>query len=164
MHEKNVLLPLLPMTLLLATDGGFKPATRAWVGYANTLACWTLFPLLVRDELRIPYFVLTGLWVYLMGLPPFSLDAYFSSEEPVGLLTGTIHLSTYLAMVAWHVCEYFVEPPTGKPDLWVVVNVCIGAAGFGICYLWCLRRLVDGSGLLEDVGLRKRTVDTKKSQ
>lgn len=146
-HEKNVLLPLLPMTLLLAGHRGLTPAIRAWVGFANILACWTMFPLLKRDELRIPYFVLTLLWAYLLGLPPTSLSAYRNVEK-VGLniFTKALHLGFYAGMIVWHIAEAFVDPPTDKPDLWVVANVLVGAAGFGICYLWCLWNLYFRSG------------------
>ena len=163
-HEKNVLLPLLPMTLLLATDGGMKPATRAWTGFANMLGCWTMFPLLARDQLRIPYFVLTGLWAYLLGLPPCSISTLTASAEEGGLSTWSklIHIGTYAGMIGWHVVEAFVPPPENKPDLWVVANVCLGAAGFGICYLWCLWRSVEASGLLWDLGLVKKEVGGEK--
>ena len=166
-HEKNVLLPLLPMTLLLASEGGMKPATRAWVGYANLLGCWTMFPLLSRDQLRVPYFVLTLLWSYLIALPPFSIRAYATSTDDGGLqwTTKLIHLGTYAAMLVWHCLEFYVPPPSSKPDLWVVANVCVGAAGFGICYLWCLWRLVDESGILGDVGVqRKSRLDASKKK
>ena len=130
-HEKNVLLPLLPMTLLLASEGGMKPAIRAWVGYANLLGCWTMFPLLAKDQLRVPYFTLTLLWAYLMGLPPCSLSVYLISTTEGGLhwTSKVAHLGTYAAMLAWHAIVFFVLPPESKPDLWVVANVCLGAAG-----------------------------------
>lgn len=144
-HEKSVLLPLLPMTLLLGGNGGLSKETRAWVGWANMLGTWTLFPLLKREDLRIPYFVITCLWAYLLGLPPTSLETYRSrgseSSEP-HIFTKLLHSCFYIAMVAWHIMEEFVPPPTGKPDLWVVLNVLIGAAGFGIAYLWSLQKLI----------------------
>ncbi|KAE8378583.1 glycosyl transferase [Aspergillus bertholletiae] len=149
-HEKSVLLPLLPMTLMLSGDGGLSKETRAWVGWANMLGSWTMFPLLQRDGLRIPYFVMTLLWAYLLGLPPVSLEVYRgyrSSDDSSPLpephiITKLLHLCFYLAMVGWHVVEAFVPPPAGKPDLWVVLNVLIGAGGFGLAYLWCLRKLI----------------------
>jgi alpha-1,3-glucosyltransferase len=148
-HEKNVLLPLLPMTLLLSGHRGLTPCIRAWVGFANILACWTMFPLLKKDELRIPYFVLTLLWAYLLGLPPTSFSAYRRAERGgLGILTKILHLGFYAGMIAWHILEAFVEPPSDKPDLWVVANVLVGATGFGICYLWCLWNLVLRSGYL----------------
>ncbi|KXT15789.1 hypothetical protein AC579_6255 [Pseudocercospora musae] len=162
-HEKNVLLPLLPMTLLLVTEDGMKPKIRAWVGYANLLASWTLFPLLAKDELKIPYVVLTSLWAYLMGMPPFSISAYRTpaSEGGVNILTKLVHVGTFAAILAWHGLEVFVQPPANKPDLWVVANVALGCAGFGLCYLWCLWNLVVDSGFL---GERKRVRAEKKTQ
>ncbi|KAL1990540.1 hypothetical protein VTN49DRAFT_6379 [Thermomyces lanuginosus] len=140
-HEKSVLLPLLPMTLLLGSEGGLSKQTRAWVGWANLLGVWTLYPLLKREQLRIPYFVMTLLWAYLLGLPPTSWELYRSQSQSkvssVHFLITLIHNVFYLSMVVWHVLEAFVPPPPGKPDLWVVLNVLIGASGFGLAYLWC---------------------------
>jgi len=143
-HEKSVLLPLMPMTLLLAGNQGLTKNTRAWVGFANTLGCWTMFPLLQRVDLRVPYAVLTLLWAYLLGLPPTSLSAYFQEGSTTWAewLTFFLHGFFYLAMGLWHVFEAFLEPPPDKPDLWVVINVGVGAVGFSICYLWCFGRLV----------------------
>jgi len=143
-HEKSVLLPLLPMTLMLGAAGGLRPHTRAWVAFANVLGCWTMFPLLKRDQLRVPYFVLTLLWAWLVGadVPLLSANA---GHAQLGPLTKGIHGGFYAAMVVWHFFEAFVAPPAGKPDTWVVVNVLIGAAGFGLCYLWCLISMVKGS-------------------
>jgi alpha-1,3-glucosyltransferase len=151
-HEKNVLLPLLPMTVLLGGQGGLLPATRAWVGLANMLGVWTMFPLLKRDDLRVPYFVLSLLWAYLLGLPPVSLSAYKSTiPGELNILTRLIHLTVYVAMVAWHIGEAFLLPPENKPDLWVVANVLVGAPSFGLCYLWCLWRLVVESEIFATV-------------
>ncbi|KAK3995376.1 ALG6, ALG8 glycosyltransferase family-domain-containing protein [Cladorrhinum sp. PSN332] len=149
-HEKSVLLPLMPMTLLLAGSQGLGKETRAWVGFANILGCWTMFPLLQRVDLRVPYTVLTLLWAYLLGLPPTSLSAYFQegSSSLSQWSTAFIHGSFYLAMGLWHVLELFLRPPPDKPDLWVVANVGVGAAGFCLCYLWCLGRLVLQSEIL----------------
>ena len=152
-HEKSVLLPLLPMTMMLGGDGGLGVEMRAWVGWANILAVWTLFPLLKRDELRIPYFVLSLLWAYLMGLPPTSLDLYIgkqANKSGIRLSTRAMHLGFYAVMIGWHLAEAFIEPPKSKPDLWVVLNVMIGAAGFGICYLWCTWQLLLRSGILQE--------------
>ncbi|KAJ5288603.1 CAZyme family GT57 [Penicillium angulare] len=131
-HEKSVLLPLLPMTLSLAGDGGLNKENRAWVGWANVLGSWTMYPLLKREELGVPYFVMTLL--------------RSSAEDPnsqfeLNIFTKLLHLLFYVVMIGWHVGEAFVLPPPGKPDLWVVLNALIGAAGFGIAYLWCMWKL-----------------------
>jgi alpha-1,3-glucosyltransferase len=149
-HEKSVLLPLMPMTLLLAGRQGMSKNTRAWVGFGNLLGAWTMFPLLARVDLRVPYTVLTLLWAYLMGMPPTSLGAYFQDGQGAWIQWGTVllHGGFYFAMGAWHVLEMFVPTPPGKPDLWVVANVGVGAAGFSICYLWCLWQLIAQSEVL----------------
>ncbi|ROW11325.1 hypothetical protein VMCG_00886 [Cytospora schulzeri] len=158
-HEKSVLLPLMPMTLLLAGNNGLGKTTRAWVGFANILGSWTMFPLLERVHLRVPYAVFTLLWAYLLGLPPTSLKPYFEDGSGPLVQWGTflLHTAFYLAMAAWHVLEAFLSPPADKPDLWTVANVGIGAAGFVICYLWCFYRLVVESQIIP-----RRWVSTKK--
>lgn len=166
-HEKSVLVPLLPMTLLLSSKGGLSKPSRAWIGWANMLGSWTLFPLLKRDGLAVPYFVMTLLWAYLLGLPPTSLAVYRAdfnlnnnSNNKIHILTKLIHSVFYTVMISWHFLEALVPPPIGKPDLWVVANVLVGAAGFGIVYLWCLYALIVQSCKLDqqlaDEGKRKK--------
>lgn len=150
-HEKSVLLPLMPMTLLLSGTQGMSKDTRAWVGFANLLGTWTLFPLLARVGLRTPYAILTLLWSYLLGLPPWFPTAAYFQEGQSALAQWTtflLHAAFYAAMILWHVLEAFVVPPPHMPDLWVVANVVVGAAGFAICYLWCLGKLaIDAQAL-----------------
>ena len=155
-HEKSVLLPLMPMTVLLAGKEGLNPPTRAWIGFANLLGCWTMFPLLQRVELKVPYFVLSLMWAYLLGLPPVSFAVYKQDPQRtwVRYTTTLIHSSFYGIMVLWHMAEAFVVPPPNLPDLWVVVNVGVGAVGFALCYLWCLWKLVEDSGLLTTGSIR----------
>ncbi|KAI9783877.1 MAG: Glucosyltransferase-like protein [Peltula sp. TS41687] len=152
-HEKSILLPLLPMTVLLAQRDGLAPSTRAWVGLANELGVWTMYPLLKRDELKTPYVVVSLLWAYLLGLPPTSFSAYHKNRHhPNGSISSwenVLHWTFYALMVVWHMLEASLQPPEGKPDLWVVLNAAIGAAGFGLCYLWCLTQCLTRSGLME---------------
>ncbi|KAI2626294.1 glycosyltransferase family 57 protein [Xylaria nigripes] len=149
-HEKSVLLPLLPMTLLFAGKQGLGKEVRSWVGFANILGAWTMFPLLQRVDLRVPYAVLTLLWAYLLGLPPTSMSAYFQKGQSPLVQWGTfvVHSLFYLAMAIWHVADQVIVPPIAKPDLWVVANVGLGFAGFALCYLWCQWKLLQESGLM----------------
>jgi len=140
------------MTLLLSGKDGLLPSTRAWVGLANMLGVWTMFPLLKRDDLRVPYFVISLLWAYLLGLPPVSFSTFQGdSRSGLSIFSKILHLNVYVAMVAWHIAEAFYPPPTDKPDLWVVANAIVGTGGFGLCYLWCLWRLVIKSELFGGV-------------
>ena len=167
-HEKSILLPLLPLTILLGGEGGLDNEIRAWVGWANMLGVWTLFPLLRRDELKTPYSVLSLLWAYLLGLPPTSLNLYLekdSKKPSVRLSTTLLHLSFYAAMILWHLAEAFIAPPKTKPDLWVVLNVLIACAGFGICYLWSTWQLIAKSGVLEEwLGFRAHMESQAKAR
>lgn len=160
-HEKSVLIPLMPMTLLLAGNNGLGRDTRQWVGFANILGSFTMFPLLQRVDLRVPYAVLTFLWAYLLDLPPASLNAYFPGTKSfTQWITFLIHAAFYLAMAGWHVAEAFVPPPEDKPDLWTVANVGVGVVGFGLCYLWCFYRLVVESKIIP----RRWVSSEKKTQ
>src|SRR3569833_80796 len=162
-HEKSVLLPLLPMTVMLAGKDGLAKDTRTWVGFANLLGAWTLFPLLQRNNKQEPNTVLTLLWAYLLGLPPTSLSAYFQEGTSVASQWGTalLHWSFYLVMGMWHVLELIVQPPPEKPDLWVVANVGVGAAGFSLCYLWCMWKLTVESEVIPRSWLTKRKPKAK---
>lgn len=160
-HEKSILLPLLPMTLLLGSKNGLSKEYRAWIGFGNLLGVWTMYPLLRRDELKTPYIIISLLWAYLMGLPPTSIKAYYNPDYPnepgisrpvddLWTPIKTLHWCYIVVMACWHLLQAFEEPPADKPDLWVVINACIGAVGFGICYLWCTWKLIEGSGLLDE--------------
>lgn len=151
-HEKSVLLPLLPMTLLLVTSRGLQPRTRAWIVFANLVGCWTMFPLLKRDGLRVPYFVLTLLWAWLTGarMQLFEVEAGRRRLD----LAAALHTLFYLVMGVWHVGEAFVAPPQGKPDAWVVANVLVGFGAFGLCYLWCLGTMLLAA---KEIASSKRT-------
>ncbi|KAI8628094.1 glycosyltransferase family 57 protein [Xylariaceae sp. FL1651] len=164
-HEKSVLLPLLPMTLLLAGKQGLGKEVRSWVGFANILGAWTMFPLLQRVDLRVPYAVLTLLWAYLLGLPPASMSAYFQKGQNAAVQWATLvlHSIFYLAMAAWHIVERTITPPVNKPDLWVVANVGVGFAGFVLCSLWCHWKLMQESGIASNwlSGANKDKMKTK---
>ncbi|KAH9999742.1 glycosyltransferase family 57 protein [Xylariaceae sp. FL0662B] len=164
-HEKSVLLPLLPMTVLLAGKQGLGKDIRAWVGFANIVGTWTMFPLLQRVDLRMPYTVLTLLWAYLLGLPPVSTSVYFQEDQSIWVqwATALVHGGFYLAMGVWHVLELFITPPLDKPDLWVVANVGVGAAAFALCYIWCLGNLVVESKIIPRwiLGSKKDKIKTR---
>ena len=167
-HEKSVLLPMLPMTLLLGSNDGLSPGIRAWVGWANILGTWTMYPLLKRDELRVPYTVILLLWSYLLGLPPTSLSAYIGNDDShragLSIFTKLLHLASYAAMIIWHIAEATMSPPRNKPDLFVVLNVVIGTLGFGLCYLWSTWKVIEGSGILDNYFEYRQSQEYQKAQ
>jgi alpha-1,3-glucosyltransferase len=54
-HEKSILLPLLPITMLFNEHPSF-------VVWFNNVSLFSLWPLLQRDHLQIPFFALLILW------------------------------------------------------------------------------------------------------
>ncbi len=128
-HEKSVLLPLMPSSLLLFTD----PEHRSWVGYINIVATFSLWPLLKKDGLQMQYFVLTTFWIWLGSFWRLPANRFFR----------TIHVFTYSAILGMHVLEPLVAIE-GKPDLWVVGNVLLCCGCYGVFYLWSLMHVIKG--------------------
>lgn len=129
-HEKSVLLPLMPATLYLA--GSLDKDVVSWISWMNNLAMFSLWPLLKRDGLALQYSVVTLLYAWLMG----------SFEHlPRGWLGRVIHVGSYVAVAALHAGEYGVGRVERWPDLWVVlgVEVCFGA--FVVAWGWVLGEL-----------------------
>ncbi|ORY81881.1 glycosyl transferase [Protomyces lactucae-debilis] len=126
-HEKSVLLPLLPTTLLLYSSHLYK----SWIGYINIVAIFSLWPLLNKDGLGLQYAVLSLLWIWLCG--------FGQSTESMPI--RAFHYATYLAMVACHALEPFFAV-SHLPDLWTVANALVSFGAFAAFYLWTLYQLL----------------------
>ena len=59
MHEKSILLPLLPLTLLGACGDAGELAVRRWL---PAMAAFSMFPLLKKDRLVVAYLGAMALW------------------------------------------------------------------------------------------------------
>lgn len=130
-HEKSVLLPLIPSSLLLVSEKN----GRSWIGYVNIVAAFSLWPLLQKDGLQLQYFVYTGFWIWLSGAWRLHPGTSLFSR-----LSQLIQAGTYAAIFALHVSEPYVRVE-GKPDLPVVLNSLLCAPAFGFFYLWTLCQL-----------------------
>lgn len=120
-HEKTVLVPLFPTTLL-----SFDPAfNEDWINAINLVATFSLWPLLQKDGLAVQYTVVLSIWFWSMS----ARQTYLS-------LTNF----SLLVVIAFHVLEHIVTIP-GKPDLWTVLNVMACTPVFGCAYLWTLYEL-----------------------
>jgi hypothetical protein len=51
--------------------------------------------------------------------------------------------AAYAAIFSIHALELAFRPPARFPDLFVVLNLTLSAAIFGLAYLWSLTRLVE---------------------
>ncbi|KAF3938397.1 hypothetical protein ABW19_dt0200286 [Dactylella cylindrospora] len=153
-HEKSVLLPMVAMTLVVA--GGMDRDLVAWIGWANNVAMFSMWPLLRREGLGLQYTVLTALWSWLLSL----------HELPTSLYAKILHVGFYVAAIGLHVAELTIKGQIVErlPDIWVVGNsvLCFGA--FSILYLWVLYRMADEAGLLEEIEEEVEREKLKKTE
>ncbi|KAK9472520.1 ALG6, ALG8 glycosyltransferase family-domain-containing protein [Dipodascopsis tothii] len=129
-HEKSVLLPLLPTTLLLAD--GLDPLANALVYWINNIAVFSLWPLLRRDGLALQYAAVVFLWNWLLATP---------ARLPPRLLPRLLVLASYAAVAALHVAEYAWPAPANLPDLYVVANITLCFGCFVLFFAWTYYRL-----------------------
>ncbi|KAJ1342100.1 hypothetical protein BSLG_003323 [Batrachochytrium salamandrivorans] len=118
-HEKSILLPTLPISLFLLDD----QVASSW--FMN-VAMFSMYPLLQRDGLALPYFALIGLWNV---LNPAAFE-YHGTLLKAGMLTS---LSL---MVGWHILDVSLLPLENYPDINVVLNVIISTAHFGLFFVY----------------------------
>ncbi|KAF8426334.1 glycosyl transferase [Tirmania nivea] len=162
-HEKSVLLPLLPTTLILAQ--GLDSDTVSWVSWINNIANFSMWPLLRRDGLSLQYTVLSTFWAWLMGLG----GKWSLPKSSFGKL---VQLGTYAGVLGLHITELVLDngivrllgPRVEKrvesvleryPDLIVMGNVGVCFCAFAWMYGWIVVRLWR-EGLVEGAGKRKR--------
>ncbi|GAC71945.1 glucosyltransferase - Alg6p [Moesziomyces antarcticus T-34] len=159
-HEKSILLPLLPMTLMLGakgdTWGGHITSARdwEWAVWFNNIATFSLFPLLLKDGQALQYVVLTIGWNWLVGnlqVPWQPLSAVWAVVGSRTSFFRRLSTLTYMAAVALHGAE-FVLPRlvpglhakvlARYPDIYPVLNVLLTTPCFAIVFVWALIRQV----------------------
>jgi hypothetical protein len=97
-----------------------------------------LYPLIKKDDLILPFIILTTIWNYLTS----QYEGMTGHTAPrIALLTGLRHMC-YLGMGVWWVLELVVAPPARYPDLWVVANVVWSAGWFCFFLAYYLLTLV----------------------
>ncbi|CAJ0761694.1 2369_t:CDS:2, partial [Entrophospora sp. SA101] len=106
-HEKSILLPALPITLLIMDEPFWSPL------FIN-VATFSLFPLLRKDQLVFPYLILLSMWNWLGS---------FFHQGTKSLLLRILSWLSYLFMIVFHILEFKVLPPEKYPDIYVVINV-----------------------------------------
>ncbi|CEG84076.1 hypothetical protein RMATCC62417_17929 [Rhizopus microsporus] len=119
-HEKSILLPLLPATLLVLEE------PIATTLFMNT-AMFSMFPLLKREGLVFPYFVVTIMWNWIIG-------EHDTANR--GLLEKVCTKGVYGAFFIWHLAETLVEPPSHLPDLYTVINVLLSCGVFCLLFAY----------------------------
>lgn len=167
-HEKSVLLPLMPTTLLIASQSGTKKPTQpaknkgktikgkrapplpaSQLGVADTLllplifwinnvAMFSMWPLLRREGLQLQFFAMTLCWNWLLG--NFSQQHAVLPPRHCAFWRLVLGLS-YTAMAAYHALELVIPAPARFPDIYPVANITISCACFGLFWLYTLYKL-----------------------
>ncbi|ORX35940.1 glucosyltransferase [Kockovaella imperatae] len=141
-HEKSILLPLMPLTVLMAFRGGKEASAsedETWeVGVLlNNVAVFSMWPLLKRDGQALQYVFVTLLWNYVIGYSP-------TGTQPTFLRLSTYLI--YLCIAVLHLPDLFptaVLAPGRFPDLFIVLNVLLSFGVFGLAWLWSLKRMFE---------------------
>lgn len=146
-HEKSLLLALVPAMLLLRQDA-------LVLGWFQVLGCFTMFPLLKRDGLVLCYFACAGLFIGAAGLSGDLADeakgAVVRSDEArrpfdrdwaptVGQLKTAAVCLSCLGMFVLHAAEALVPPPARLPHLYPALFSLYGAANLTALFLYTLR-------------------------
>ncbi|ODQ63181.1 ALG6, ALG8 glycosyltransferase, partial [Nadsonia fulvescens var. elongata DSM 6958] len=143
-HEKSVLVPLLPTTLLLTQ---MDPASSIFsiVCWINNIAVFSLYPLLKRENLRLQYFVILFFWNWLIGNITVSWSRLTNFVLPSSLFWKLIIVGSYSVCAVLHIAEACLPVPSTLlskyPDLWVVLNVLVCFGCFTLFWLWNLWKL-----------------------
>ncbi|KAL1536906.1 dolichyl-P-Glc:Man9GlcNAc2-PP-dolichol alpha-1,3-glucosyltransferase [Salvia divinorum] len=113
-HEKSILLPLLPASFLAVEE----PFVFQWFIHSALLS---MFPLLRRDNLVVPYAALYGLFVLLYYAPGVRKDAGVSSSIPF-----ILKLFASACSLVIHIVYITVTPPEKYPFLFeaVIMSLC----------------------------------------
>ncbi|VEU20810.1 DEKNAAC101745 [Brettanomyces naardenensis] len=145
-HEKSILLPWMPITLLL---NEVDPDVISMVCWFSNIALFSMWPLLKRDELIIQYFVLGVLSNWLMGnlswirlalrviKLPVSYRELATPVLPHSIIWRLVIVGSYVAAFSIHLAEAFTAPPQSLPHIWVIGNVVVSFGSFVLFWLWC---------------------------
>lgn len=131
-HEKTVLVPLIPSTLLYCLNDEYYISIIQWI---NNIATFSLYPLLKKDGLVLRYVIMICLINWLIGGFNWKNNLLFQRKSRFWNL---IFILSYLAALGYHAIDAYLEPPKLYPDLWVILNITISFGCFSIFYLWLL--------------------------
>ncbi|KAH8970911.1 hypothetical protein BDL97_02G113800 [Sphagnum fallax] len=112
-HEKSVLLPVLPATLLALNE----PQV---LQYIVPIAVMSMLPLLRRDGLIIPYFALLSLFFLLPAHPVYGPQGKPNKQKGSIVKSSALNLLPFCSIsgaVVLHLIYLFLHPPARYPFL-----------------------------------------------
>ncbi|KAD2805719.1 hypothetical protein E3N88_39096 [Mikania micrantha] len=126
-HEKSILLPLLPASILAMEE----PFVFQWF---TQFALLSMFPLLCRDKLLLPYIALYGIFILIYYAPngkPDTPKARFWSRMTLFFVGFLLFLSFVL-----HIVYLTINPPKKYPFLFeaIIMLLCFSQFVFVAVY------------------------------
>ena len=115
-HEKSILLAVLPATLLLP----YYPYAMTWF---LTIATFSLFPLLHREGNILPAFAMAILFYQIC-------NTILVKTETTSNNIKTLHAFSMLGCVLISLLPLGLAPPPSKPDLFPVLNAVYSCSHF----------------------------------
>ncbi|KAI8373722.1 glycosyl transferase [Blakeslea trispora] len=138
-HEKSILLPLLPATLLILEE---PVAASVFI----STAMFSMFPLLKREALVYPYGVMSVMWYWLVG----------GYGPDIGWVTQLSTMGIHALFACWHLAEASINPPAHLPDLFTVINVMISCAIFSLLFAYYTYRQFTVTPYISSPSLQKQ--------
>ncbi|KAH6912825.1 glucosyltransferase Alg6 [Coprinopsis sp. MPI-PUGE-AT-0042] len=129
-HEKTILLPLLPLTLLMSA-APTGSTLHSWGALGNNIAVFSMWPLLKRDGQGLACLATLALWNRVAGYNPASWLWVKESSVKENLAYG--------ASIALLFLESVMPIPARYPDLFPVLNVLISTPVFVLIWLWSIK-------------------------
>lgn len=129
-HEKQILIPLLPIT--------FLSSQFPWFVYLFTIwSAFSLYPLMRMDNLQIAYFSILLVWNGLFYLVNRSKISKITREWKL-LIVFSISFITLS-----HVAQFVWTPPSNLPDLFMVFNSLSSSGVFGLSLPYLLYKFYE---------------------
>ncbi|PRP83837.1 hypothetical protein PROFUN_08952 [Planoprotostelium fungivorum] len=119
-HEKTILFPLLPMTLL----AGKCFEEFCWM---TLVSMFSMYPLLIRDGQSIPYF---SLFVFFLSI------AFAGRQQNASKFKRIAQFLSLLGMMSIHIIFASMKPPAKLPDLFVLLFTSFSFLHFAAFFLW----------------------------
>lgn len=123
-HEKSILLPLLPASFLAME----KPFVFLWL---TQNALLSMFPLLTRDKLVVPYIALYGLFILFYYVPG---GRQHQKESHTAFATLKLFLLPCFLLL--HVVYLTITPPRKYPFLFDALIMLLCFSQFVLIFLY----------------------------
>ncbi|XP_073144207.1 probable dolichyl pyrophosphate Man9GlcNAc2 alpha-1,3-glucosyltransferase [Henckelia pumila] len=123
-HEKSILLPLLPASFLALEE----PFIFRWSVYYALLS---MFPLLKRDKLVLPYAALYGLFILFYHTPgarkdPKEMDSFFPNIKSL----------VFAFSLVLHIIYLTITPPQKYPFLFEAIIMLLCCSQFLLIFIY----------------------------